>query len=176
MKAKLRGVWRELLKSVGLCLLSDHNKAIKSATNVISIFSKKEDDLRKTIATLTRRIEVKEQQARAEDLRRAELMRSRFLEIKKTDAGKPMVVKVTESYISSCIDTADGHDDSYHIAFMHLDDDGAVYPVTAGLPLRSAMEGELDAFYSDNPTLAFTQQGALVANGKTVGVVEYTDH
>jgi hypothetical protein len=103
----------------------------------------------------------------------ADLNVSRFIAITDMD-GVKRVRKVTEDQISRAIDMADCYDDNSQ--YLYLDDDGKFYPVSFGGVSRHVSAGELDEFYAENPTIIFSQSGAMVANGKTVGYVSYTDH
>ena len=71
--------------------------------------------------------------------------------------------KVPESYVSSAYDLADCNDE--HLEFLY-DEDGTLYPVTVGEMSRQEM-GEHDIVYGS---------ANLIANGKVVGAVIYTDH
>lgn len=98
---------------------------------------------------------------------------SRFIAISEYE-GRKILRKVTEAQISNAIDMADCYEDDSQ--YFYLDDDGKLYPVTFGGVDRHVSPGELDEFYAENPTIIFSQSGAMRANGKTVGYVSYTDH
>jgi hypothetical protein len=99
---------------------------------------------------------------------------SRFIAISRDSEGTPIIRKVTEDHISTAIDMADCYEDESQ--YFYLDDDGKLYPVSFGGVDRHVSAGELDEFYAENPTIIFSRSGAMRANGKTVGYVQYTDH
>ena len=108
-----------------------------------------------------------------EELRRNdnELFNSRFFEMRKErgengePTGRKFLVKVTEKYISTTVDLADcaDHDDA---EFLYMEDDGSLHPVTIGDMTRWPIE-EHEFVYGASD---------MVANGKVVGRVDYTDH
>jgi hypothetical protein len=79
--------------------------------------------------------------------------------------GRKYLQKVTEKYISDCIDMADCYDREPQ-EFLYNDDDGELYPVTVGEMARCEMD-EHQVVYGHSD---------LIANGKGVGTVTYTDH
>lgn len=100
-----------------------------------------------------------------------DLFASRFFErVTELDedqepTGRKYLRKCTEKYISSCIDLADCDDGTVH-EFLYNDDDGELYPVTIGEMSRQDMAEHEIVYGSAN----------MIANGKVVGAVVYTDH
>lgn len=100
-----------------------------------------------------------------------DLFNSRFFERvvelgeNQEPTGRKYLRKVTEKFISSCIDLGDCYNDGPH-EFLYNDDDGELYPVTIGAMTRWAIE-EHEIIYGASD---------MIANGKVVGRVDYTDH
>lgn len=101
-----------------------------------------------------------------------ELFHSRFFELRKERneadgelTGRKFLVKVTEKFISSSVDMADCRDGDEE-EFLYMEDDGSLHPVTIGSMTRWAIE-EHEMVYGASD---------LIANGKVVGRVDYTDH
>lgn len=91
---------------------------------------------------------------------------SRFIETGICD-GKPYVKKVTESNISNAVDMSDCEDDEFSRSWFYLGDGGVLHPVTIGKQQR---------FDTDEENPFYFAGSAIVANGKQVGEVVYTDH
>lgn len=100
-----------------------------------------------------------------------ELYASRFFERvtelgeDQEPTGRKYLRKCTEKFISSSIDMADCGDGEVQ-EFLYNDDDGELYPVTFGRMERCEM-GEDQIVYGHSD---------MIANGKVVGTVTYTDH
>lgn len=99
------------------------------------------------------------------------LFASRFFERVKElgkdnePTGRKYLRKVTAHFISNSIDMADCGD-SEPQEFLYNDDDGELYPVTIGDMARCEMD-EHSVVYGHSD---------IIANGKVVGTVTFTDH
>lgn len=95
---------------------------------------------------------------------------SRFYRIVKPDEhykGPPMLVPLTTQSVSFSFDTADFSDEPMEPIY-YLDDDCKLYEVTTG---------EMHRFNTDEDETPFHYAASdLIANGKIVGEVLYTDH
>lgn len=98
---------------------------------------------------------------------------SRFMQLRTLGDGRKKLWPVTEGFISRTYDLADldGPDEA-EPQFFYVEDDGSLHPVTLGRQVRSSGAQE------DAPTNVALVYGSssLVANGKVVGQVLYTDH
>lgn len=148
--------------------------AIETMQSSIERADRREACLTVEINILRERIKCYERMERQSLAQAQQLFYSRFVEIYRDADGNPFVRKITEDAISRDIDMADCWENES--AYWHLADDGKLYPVTCGSFPRPVSAGELDEFYAENPTIIHSQSGTLVANGKTVGHVMYTDH
>jgi hypothetical protein len=99
------------------------------------------------------------------------LFHSRFFELRNARGedgqlnGRKFLTKVTEQFISRSIDEADCGDGEEQ-EFLYMEDDGSLHPVTIGEMSRQDME-EHEIVYGS---------ASMIANGKVVGTVIYTDH
>lgn len=100
-----------------------------------------------------------------------ELFASRFFELRKVIGadgepnGQKVLVKVLERMISNDIDLADCRDGE-ESEYLYMEDDGSLHPITIGKMTRWAI-GEHEMVYGASD---------MVANGKVVGQVQFTDH
>lgn len=94
------------------------------------------------------------------------LWNSRFFERRVLDNGTKKLWPTTERSISSAYDLADCNDGPFPV-FLYCDEDGELYPVTVGKGERINTDEEFPVNYSASD---------MVANGKVVGTVMYTDH
>jgi len=93
---------------------------------------------------------------------------SRFLEISRFKAESEICLRqVTEQHISRAVDMADCDVDYVLRKWLYLDDDGTLYPVTIGKQERINRDEDAPFYFAAS---------AMVANGKQVGDVVYTDH
>lgn len=99
------------------------------------------------------------------------LFNSRFFEVRQerddngNRTGRKFLVKVTERYISDSYDLEDCGDGE-KLEFLYMEDDATLHPVTVGRMTRQDM-AEHEVIYGS---------AALIANGKQVGYITYTDH
>lgn len=94
---------------------------------------------------------------------------SRFLQLRTLSDGSKKLWPVTERTISNTYDSLDSDEVPQ---FFYCDTTGALHPVTLGAQSRneSASEPESTNF------VGVVGSACLVANGKVVGHVDYTDH
>lgn len=104
----------------------------------------------------------------AEEINR--LWQSRFFEVRTLQDGAKKLWPVTEDFVSRSIDQEDLAGEPAP-QFMYCDIDGQIYPVTVGEQTRHAPDPE-------GPDVApfIYASAALIANGKVVGHVQFTDH
>lgn len=105
---------------------------------------------------------------------REQALRCRFYRLVKTCpengyTGPPMLIPVHRDSVSYSYDMADCNDGEVE-PYWYLDDDGKLYEVTCGPQERDA-----DFKWEDDNSVIFAHSD-LVANGKVVGHVSYTDH
>lgn len=94
---------------------------------------------------------------------------SRFIEISRFEQdGEICVRKKTESQISSDVDMADCIDPGVMRKWFYVADDGELQPVTIGPQERWHGNAIEQPFHFAG--------GAILAGGKVVGQVVYTDH
>jgi hypothetical protein len=96
-----------------------------------------------------------------------ELAKSRFLRISQSEEG-PSLHKATQRSISEHYDMADcrnGEGDDER--FLYLDDDDNLYPIVIGKLERINTDQEYPLHYGASD---------ILAHGKTVGSITYTDH
>lgn len=91
-----------------------------------------------------------------------------------TEDTPPAWVRVTEAQVSSAFDLADVEDETN--SFYWLDDDGKFYQVTANNPGSGLTPAGVDEHYQECPHSVLTWPGPLMANGKRVGTVMFSDH
>ncbi|MGC0153587.1 hypothetical protein ACPRNU_14080 [Chromobacterium vaccinii] len=91
---------------------------------------------------------------------------SRFFERRILDDGSKKLWPTTERQISGAYDMADCNDGPIP-EFLYCDVDGVLYPVTIGKSDRINADEEFPFVYAASD---------MVANGKVVGHVMYTDH
>lgn len=93
---------------------------------------------------------------------------SRFIEISRFEPDSEVCIrKITEKQISSAVNMADCEDPGVLRTWLYVDDAGALQPVTIGKQER----------FSDGVEQLFHYASSdIVAGGKTVGQVVYTDH
>lgn len=95
---------------------------------------------------------------------------SRFFERRVLEDGTKKLWPTTEQRVSSAYDLADCDNEPIS-QFLYCDDDGELYPVTVGK--QSRLSGDPDG----PDEIPFNYAAAdMVANGKVVGTVSYTDH
>lgn len=93
---------------------------------------------------------------------------SRFYKFLPSYEGStPLLVPVTQQSVSYDYDVADLNDGEVGTYFF-LEDDGKLYPVTLGKDQTPINSDEENPFYY--------AAADLIANGKVVGQVIYTDH
>jgi hypothetical protein len=173
----MKNLIKKLLSKFGYMPVDQLTNILKLSTDIIETTKRhaKEDLAERDLTIRKLRDELRQERQTMGRLN-AELDAkhfSRFIAISHHE-GTPLLRKVTEDQISNAIDMADCYEDDSQ--YFYLDDDGKLYPVSFNGPSRHVSEGELDEFYAENPTIIFSQPGAMVANGKTVGHVMYTDH
>lgn len=105
-------------------------------------------------------------QIRRQDAETNELYASPFFVVRVQENGRRKLWPCTEGYISRCVDTQD-LDNEPLPEFLYNDDDGLLYPVTIGRQDRINSDEECPFVYAASD---------MVANGKVVGHVMYTDH
>ncbi|WP_018234336.1 hypothetical protein [Thioalkalivibrio thiocyanodenitrificans] len=57
-----------------------------------------------------------------------------------------------------------------------LADDGTFHEVSVASQASPIRAGELDELYAENPTIVYSWEVALMANGQVVGSARFTDH
>ncbi len=93
---------------------------------------------------------------------------SRFIEVSRFEDDSPLCVfKVTEDRISRDVDMTDCGLDYVLRKWLHCDDAGELHAVTIGSQERFSTDVEQPFRYAAS---------AMLANGKVVGQVTYTDH
>lgn len=97
------------------------------------------------------------------------LWASRFMEVRTLQDGSKKLWPVTEEAVSRAFDLQDLDGETPH--FVYGDLDGQLYPVTVGTQSRN----EPDPNGPDQTPFIYAS-AALIANGKIVGTVQYTDH
>lgn len=90
---------------------------------------------------------------------------SRFFERRVLDGGNKKLWPTTEAQISRAYDLRDCEPEVPE--YLYCDEDGELYPVTIGPQSRLDTDEEVPFVYAVS---------AIVANGKVVGHVMYTDH
>jgi len=95
-----------------------------------------------------------------------EMFASPFFVVRVLENGRRKLWPCTEGYISRCYDLQD-LDNEPLPEFLYNDDDGKLYPVTVGRQDRINTDEECPFVYAASD---------IVANGKVVGHVVYTDH
>jgi hypothetical protein len=98
------------------------------------------------------------------------LWNSRFFERRVLDDGSRKLWPTTEQRVSSAYDLQD-LDGEPIPEFLYCDVDGQLYPVTVGAQSRHSP----DPNGPDEPPFIYASSD-MVANGKVVGTVRYTDH
>ena len=98
------------------------------------------------------------------------LWSSRFFERRTLDNGSKKLWPTTEQRISSAYDMADCDNEPLP-QFLYCDDDGELYPVVIGKQSRHAPDPD-----GPDETPFHYASSDMVANGKIVGHVQYTDH
>ncbi|WP_176000227.1 hypothetical protein [Burkholderia vietnamiensis] len=94
------------------------------------------------------------------------LWSSRFFERRILDDGSKKLWPTTEAHVSRSHDLSDC-DDGPIPEFLYCDVDGELYPVTLGKQARMNSDQEHPVHYAS---------ADMIANGKVVGQVIYTDH
>jgi hypothetical protein len=94
------------------------------------------------------------------------LWASRFFERRVLDDGTKKLWPTTENTISRAYDLSD-QDDGGIPEFLYCDSDGELYPVTIG---------QQEQMNSDQENPFHYAAADMIANGKVVGHVVYTDH
>jgi hypothetical protein len=98
----------------------------------------------------------------------SESVSSRFIEISRFEPDSEICVrKITEEQISRATDMADCDDPGVMRQWLYVDDDGTLHPVTIGNQERINRDEDCPFRYAASD---------IVANGKCVGTVTYTDH
>jgi hypothetical protein len=93
---------------------------------------------------------------------------SRFVEISRFEADSEICVrKVTEEQISKAVDLADCGIDYVLLNRFYVDDQGTLQPVTIGRQERINTDQEAPFHFAAS---------SIVAGGKVVGEVVFTDH
>ncbi len=103
---------------------------------------------------------IRELEARANSL-----WETRFFEMRTLDGGRKKLVPVLVENISRQVDLQDLHDEPLP-EFLYQEDDGTLHPLTFGATEWQPSDDERSVHGS----------GSMVANGKVVGYVQYTDH
>lgn len=98
------------------------------------------------------------------------LWASRFFEVRTLDDGSKKLWPVTEDAISRSIDLQD-LDGEPPPQYMYCDLDGQLYPVSFGTQERH----QPDPDGSGQPPFVWAS-AAMIAKGRVVGTVQYTDH
>lgn len=91
---------------------------------------------------------------------------SRFFEMRVLDGGAKKLWPTTQEHVSRCYDLQD-LDAEPIPAFLYCDDDGNLYPVTVGRQERISSDEECPVIFAT---------ADMMANGKVVGCVQYSDH
>lgn len=97
------------------------------------------------------------------------LWASRFFQLRTLSDGSKKLWPVTERTISNFYD---GMDFGEAPEFFYCDETGALHPVTLGAPSRNEPTSEPES----TNFVGVVSSACLVANGKVVGHVDYTDH
>lgn len=93
---------------------------------------------------------------------------SRFFEISRFEVDSEVCLrKVTEQHISRAVDMADCEDPGVMRKWLYVDDAGEIRPVTIGRQERFSNGVEQPFHFAAS---------AIVAGGRQVGEVSYTDH
>ena len=93
---------------------------------------------------------------------------SRFFEISRFESDSEICLRqVTEQHISESVDLADCLPDFAMRKWFYVDDGGDIHPVTIGCQRRYSAGIEQPYHFAGS---------AIIANGKQVGSVDYTDH
>ncbi len=95
---------------------------------------------------------------------------SRFVEVRCLQDGSKKIWPVTEETVSRSIDQEDLAGEPAP-QFMYCDVDGQLYPVTVGEQNRHGPDPD-----GPDETPFIYASANLIANGKVVGTVQYTDH
>lgn len=98
----------------------------------------------------------------------SEVWSSRFFEISRFEDDSEIALRqITEDSISRAVDMADCDIEPVMRKWFYVDDSGDIQPVTIGRQQR----------YSDGVEQPFHfAESAIIAGGKVVGEVVYTDH
>jgi hypothetical protein len=98
----------------------------------------------------------------------SEVWSSRFIEISRFEPDSEICVRqITEQQISRAVDMEDCEDPGVMRKWLYVDDDGELQPVTIGRQKRINRDEEMPFHFAAS---------AIVAGGKCVGDVVYTDH
>lgn len=98
----------------------------------------------------------------------SEIWSSRFIEISRFEPDSEICLRqITEDQISRAVDMADCEDPGILRKWLYLDDDGELKPVIIGQQERINRDEEAPFRFAAS---------AIVAGGKCVGNVIYTDH
>ena len=93
---------------------------------------------------------------------------SRFFEISRFESDSPICLRqVTEKQISDSVDMADCEPDFVMRKRFYVDDEGEIQPVTIGRQER---------FHNGVEQPFHFAASSIIAGGKCVGEVVYTDH
>lgn len=97
-----------------------------------------------------------------------EVASSRFLEVSRFEPDSEVCLRqITEESISRAVDMADCESDFTMRKWFYVDDSGDIQPVTIGRQERFSNDLEQPFHFASS---------AIVAGGKQVGEVVYTDH
>ncbi len=98
----------------------------------------------------------------------SEVWSSRFFEISRFEPDSEVCLRqITESAISRSVDMADCEPDFVMRKFFYVDDNGDIQPVTIGRQERFSNGVEQPFHFASS---------SIIAGGKSVGEVVYTDH
>ncbi len=93
---------------------------------------------------------------------------SRFIEVSRFESDSEICVRqITEESISHAVDMADCEPEPVMRKWLHVDEAGELHAVTIGKQERTHTGVEAPFYFAAS---------AMVANGKCVGEVTYTDH
>lgn len=95
-------------------------------------------------------------------------IRSRFFEISRSSQHSEICLRqVTEEQISDSVDMADCEPEFVMLKRFYVDDSGEIHPVTIGRQERFSNGVDQPFHFAAS---------AIIANGKQVGEVVFTDH
>lgn len=98
----------------------------------------------------------------------SEVWSSRFIEISRFEEDSEICVRqITEDQISRSVDMADCEPDFVMRKWLYVDDKGEIQPVTIGRQERFSNAVEQPFHFAAS---------SIIAGGKCVGEVVYTDH